>query len=71
MKKQKVRPLGKILLEIEPLLLEMAHEHDLQWSDILGLIHSYLMVHLPHQQEVYEADGNSPEFYYGPKRKKK
>lgn len=66
MKKKKLRPLGELLLEMESLLDEMM-SHDLQWGDILSLIHSHLMVHNPEAREEYK-DGGHPEFYYGPKR---
>jgi hypothetical protein len=66
MAKNKLRPLGNVLLDLEPLLLEMAIDHDLQWGDILNLVHGYLQVHCPHAQEVYVDDGKNPEFYYGP-----
>ena len=39
----------------------------LQWGDILGLTHAYLMVHCPGGREEYE-EGGHPEFYYGPRR---
>ena len=65
--KKKLRPLGQVLLDLEPLLLEMAIDHDLQWGDVLNLIKGYLEVHCPGAQEKYNA-GGSPEFYYGPKR---
>ena len=61
----KVRPLGKVLLDMEPLLLELAEKHDLQWGDILSLVHGYLMVHCPDAQEEY-TNGSKPVFYYGP-----
>lgn len=64
-KKQKLRPLGSILLDMEPLILEMCIDHDLQWSDVLNLVRGYLEVHLPGAQEQYTAGGN-PVFYYGP-----
>jgi hypothetical protein len=60
----KIRRLGDILLEIEPLLLEMA-DHELQHGDILNLINGYLEVHCPDSKEVY-IDGTKPVFYYGP-----
>lgn len=63
--KKRIRPLGKILLEIEPLILELAEDHDLQYGDLLGLLYTYMMVHLPGAKEEYE-DGTSPVFYYGP-----
>lgn len=70
MKSKKIRPLGQVLLDMEPLLLEMCIQHELQWSDVLGLVYAYLQVHCPDSQEVYTAGGN-PVFYYGPKEKLK
>jgi hypothetical protein len=64
-----MRPLGDVLLEMEPLILEMVEEHDLQTGDILNLVFGYMQVHCPGAQEEY-TDGGSPEFYYGPKRKR-
>lgn len=64
----KLRPMGKILLDLEPLILEMVEGHDLQWADVLGLVHSYLQVHCAGAQEQYE-EGGHPEFKYGPKEK--
>lgn len=49
---------------MEPLLLEMACQHDLQHGDILNLIRGYLEVHCPDSREEYEEGGN-PIFYYG------
>lgn len=66
-KKKKIRPLGDILLEIEPLLLEAVEGHNLQHGDIYGLLRSYLEIHLPNHREVYTEDGSSPVFFYGPK----
>jgi hypothetical protein len=59
--------MGDIMLDMEPLLLEMAVDHDLQWGDILHLVHGYLKVHTPGAQEEY-LDGSHPEFYYGVKK---
>lgn len=64
---KKLRPLGTILLEMEPLILEMVVKHDLQHGDILNLVRGYLEVHCPGAKEEYE-DGYDVEFYYGPKR---
>ncbi len=64
----KLRPLGKILLDLEPLILEMTHDHDLQHGDVLSLIHVYLMIHSPGAREVYKEDGTSPMFFYGPQK---
>jgi len=66
--KSVLRPLGHILLDMEPLLLEMCTSHDLQWSDVLNLVRGYLEVHLPGSQETYDSDGKHPVFYYGPQK---
>jgi hypothetical protein len=65
--KKKVRPTGDIMLDMEKLLLEMAIDHDMQWYEILNLVHGYLQVHCPNSQETYTKDGSHPVFYYGPK----
>lgn len=63
-KDKKIRPLGTILCQIEPLLLEAVDGHDLQWGDIYGLLRQYLEIHLPNHQEKY-TDKTVPVFYYG------
>lgn len=65
-KPTKIRPLGEILLEMEPLIQEAMDKHDLQWGDMMGLLHHYLMIHYPFSKEVYE-DGSSPVYVYGHK----
>jgi hypothetical protein len=60
-----VKPMGEILLELEEVLTEMVEDHDLQWGDVLSLVHGYLMVHHPEAQEKYD-EGGSPSFIYGP-----
>lgn len=59
-----LRPLGKITSDLEPLLLEMACDHELQHGEILNIIRGYLEIHCPDAKEVYE-DGTSPTFFYG------
>lgn len=59
-----IRPLGDILLEMEPLIQEAMDSHDLQWGDMLSLIYGYLMVHYPYAEEEYEDD-TRPVFWYG------
>lgn len=73
---KKLRPLGDITQDLEPLLLEMAVDHDLQHGEILNIIRGYLEIHVPGQKEQY-TDGTRPVFYYGhkeeyerPKRRK-
>jgi hypothetical protein len=62
----KIRPLGSILLDMEPLIQEAMDSHDLQWGDMFGVIHHYLMIHYPGSQEEYE-DGTKPVYFYGHK----
>lgn len=66
--KKKIRPLGQITQDMEELLLEMTEQHELQWHEVLYLVHGYLVVHCPDAQEEYDEGGN-PIFYYGPRRK--
>lgn len=66
---KKIRPMGKILLDLETILDEICIDHDLQLGDILALIKSHIDIHLPDAVECY-VDGGNPEYYYGPKRKK-
>lgn len=62
-----VRPLGQTLLDLELILDEMVDTHELQWGDILNLIHGHLEIHSPQAQEEY-VSGGSPVFYYGPNK---
>lgn len=62
---KKIRPLGDILLDIEPFLLEAVVDHDLQFSDVYGLLERYLVAHLPNHQERYTEDDTVPTLYYG------
>lgn len=61
----KARPMGDIMLDLENLVTEMVETHDLQWGDILSLVHGYLMVHNPGAREEY-VEGGHPVYYYGP-----
>jgi hypothetical protein len=63
------KKLGNLLLHLEKTLDDMIDRHDLQWGDVLALIHQHLQVHRPDAQETYVKDNSHPEFYYGPKRK--
>lgn len=62
----KLRPMGEILLDIEPFVIEMMEGHDLQHGDMYGLLQKYLEVHFPDHIEEYE-DGSNPILSYGPK----
>lgn len=61
-----MRKLGKVLLDLEPILDEMA-DHELQMGDILALVKAHLEIHRPDCIEEY-TDGSHPEYYYGPKK---
>jgi hypothetical protein len=63
----KRRKVGDVLLDMEPLLIELVVAHELQWGDVLNLVRGYLEVHLPGGQEEY-LDRSNPKFYYGPKK---
>ncbi len=63
--KKKLRPAGEVLLDLEPLVLELVCDHDLQWGDVLHLVYGYLQVHCPGAREQYD-EGGTPEFFYGP-----
>lgn len=63
--RRKLRPMGKVLLDLEILLDELAVDHDLQLGEILSLTYNQLIVHNPGCVEEY-VDGGSPIYYYGP-----
>ena len=65
MAKKKLRPLGDITLDMEPLIQEMVTGHEMQVGEVLALVHAYLMIHCPDAREEYD-DGSHPVFYYGP-----
>lgn len=60
-----MRKIGKVLLDLEPLLDEMV-DQGLQMGDILALVKAHLEIHRPDCIEEY-TDGSNPEYYYGPK----
>lgn len=60
----KLRKLGDILLDLEPLLDELAEGHGAQMSDILALVKMHLEVHNPGCIEEF-LDGTKPIWYYG------
>ena len=66
-KKPKLRPLGDITADMEPLLLEMTEAHGLQQGEVEALVHCYLEIHCQDSKEEY-LDGTHPERYYGPRR---
>lgn len=63
----KVRSLGNITADMEPLIEEMCVAHDMQWAEVMACIYAHLMVHHPASREEYTSGGH-PEFYYGPRR---
>jgi hypothetical protein len=63
----KLRPLGDITQDLEPLLFEMSLDHDLQHGEVVALVLSWLRIHVPGQREEYVAGGN-PECYCGVKK---
>lgn len=69
-KKKKLRPLGAISNELEPILEEMVVDHELQVHEILAIIKGYLECHYPESIEQY-LDGTHPILWYTHKEVKK
>lgn len=65
-KKKKLRPLGKITEELEPLWFEMLLDHKLQRHEVIGLFLHWAQAHVLQSEEPY-IDGTKPVFYYGHK----
>ena len=64
MKKKKIRPMGDVLLDLEPLFFEL-QDHGLQRGDVLSLVDVWITTHAPGMIEQYCEDDSSPIFYYG------
>lgn len=62
-KKKQIRPMGNIMLDMEPLIQEMMDDHDLQHQEFHGLMDHYLLVHYPKHQAKY-LDGTVPILHY-------
>lgn len=60
-KNKKLRKLGDIMLDMEPLLEEL-YNSDAQPSDIFGLILGWTMTHRPDNIEIY-MDNSIPILY--------
>jgi len=70
--KKKLRPLGKITLDMEPLLFEMVEGHEMQVHEIFAQIRAWAEVHYPDAIEEY-MDGTNPTLKgvnYGPAKNK-
>lgn len=60
-----MRPVGRILLELEPLLEELIDDHDVQKGDVLALVATWIDVHRAGAIERYVDDGSMPVLFYG------
>jgi hypothetical protein len=58
---KRTKPMGDILLDLENCLLPLAHDHDLQWYEILALVDSKI------NQKCPQAIEPNSRWYYGPK----
>lgn len=67
-RKKKIRPLGEITSDLEPLYFEMLLDHGLQRHEVVGLFLQWAETHML-GLETY-MDGSHPVFY-GPETKKK
>lgn len=65
--KIKLRKVGDVLLDMEPLLYELTVDHELQLGELLHLINSWVQIHSPGAIEQY-MDGSNPILHYGAKR---
>lgn len=66
---KKLRPLGQITQDLEPLYYEMVESHDMQAHEVIGLFLSWAQTHYPGCIEEY-LDGTKPilkGINYGPK----
>ncbi len=59
-----MRKVGQILLDMEPLLEELVHEHELQKGELLALISRWVDIHAPDSIEEY-VDKSPVIEYYG------
>jgi hypothetical protein len=59
-----MRTIGHTLLELEPLLEELVHTHELQKGDVIALVASWIDIHAPEAIEQY-VSGGIPQLYYG------
>lgn len=59
-----MRRMGDITLDLEVLLQEMVHDHDLQMGEVLALVSAWIEIHAPECIEEYE-DGSHPIRFYG------
>lgn len=71
--KKKLDTMNEIMCKMEKQLEKLTDPkgHDLQWNEVLNLVHGWLQTHAPHAQETYTDDGSHPEFYYGPRKIRK
>jgi len=53
--RKSIRPLAEITSDQEKCLLEMVVDHDMQWHEILSLVHGWLVVHAPESQEEWHS----------------
>lgn len=60
----KMRKLGNVLLDMEPLLNELADQHCLQRGDIIALIFQQITMHNPQCIEEFD-DNTRPVYFYG------
>lgn len=67
-RKKKLRPMGDILLEMEPLYRELMLGHKLQYSDLYGVMRQYDKTHgMDETCLEHYTDGTVPIFFYGHK----
>lgn len=65
--KKKLRPLGDVLLDMEPLLFELTEGHGLQRGDVMALVSVWVETHFPSAIEEFDLDDSQAVWLYGHK----
>ena len=60
MKNKKLRPLGQVTSDLEPLLFEMVYDHELQVHEIIGIIYQWIQLHADDAIEEFDEEGAPP-----------
>lgn len=58
---KKIRPLGQVTEDMEPLLFEMMVDHEMQIHEVLGIIKQWAETHCDEAIEEYE-NGKIPRY---------
>lgn len=71
--RKKIRPMGRIMLDLEPYLFELFIDHEMQMQEVFAQFLAWAEVHCEGAIPEY-LDGTKPKLVrtnYGPKRRKR